>query len=472
MSARPSLTEGSILKALITISIPIILSNLLQTMYQVIDTFWVGRLSTEAVAAVSLSFPITFLLIALGGGLPIAGTVLIAQYKGKGDEKMMNHVAAQTLMMVVLVSIVLSAVGYIFSEPLMRIMGASPEVLPEAVSFVRVTFIGFVFVFAFFAFESLMRGLGEANMPMYIVLLTVILNAILDPLFIFGYGPIPATGVAGAAWATMATQATATIIGITMLMRGRSGIHLRWSDFRPDFAFIKRAFLIGFPSSIEMSTRALGMTVMTILVAGFGTLAVAAYGIGMRLLMLVFIPAMGLSIATSALVGQNIGAQKIDRAAQTNYIGSVLGFVILSIMGLALFLGAEVLARFFVPGGGEVIPMSAVFVRIMAPSFGLVGVQMIILGTLRGVGDTKASMHLALISQWVIQLPLAIGLSKFTDLHMTGIWWSFTISNVLSTAVVLYWFKKSNWRTKSLVEDEDLQRKVIDEAKIDEGALP
>ncbi len=471
MKQRPSLTEGSILRALVTISIPIILSNLLQTAYQITDTFWVGRLSAQAVAAVSLSFPITFLLIALGGGLPIAGTVLIAQYKGKGDTKMMNHVSAQTLLMVFIVSLILSGAGYLFATPIMQAMGAGPDVLPEAVSFLRVTFIGFVFVFGFFAFESLMRGLGEAKMPMYIVLLTVILNFLLDPLFIFGWGPIPAMGVSGAAMATMITQAIATVIGVGILMRGHSGIHLHLKDFKPDPAFIRKAFKIGLPSSIEQSTRALGMTAMTILVAGFGTLALAAYGIGMRLLMLVFIPAMGLSIATSALVGQNIGAGKIDRASETNRIGSILGFIILCVMGAALFLVAQPLAQFFVPEGGEAIPMSAVFVRIMAPTFGFIGLQMIVLGTLRGAGDTKASMNLTLISQWVIQFPLALVLSQFTTVGLNGIWWSFSISNVISTALVLYWFQKSDWKKKTLVEDERMQLKVSEEAAIDEGTL-
>jgi len=471
MRSSPSLTEGSILKALVTISIPIIFSNLLQTAYQITDTFWVGRLSAEAVAAISLSFPITFLLIALGGGLPIAGTVLIAQYKGKGDTKAMNHVAAQTFLMVIIVSLLLSGIGYIFSEPLMKLMGSSPEVLPEAVSFMRITFIGFVFVFGFFVFESLMRGLGEASLPMRIVMLTVLLNFVLDPLFIFGYGPVPAMGVAGAAMATTITQAIATVIGFVVLFRGTYGIHLKWSDFKPDPVFIKKAFRIGLPSSIEQSTRALGLTAMTILVAGFGTVAIAAYGIGMRMLMTVFIPAMGLSVATSTLVGQNIGAGKVERAAQTNYIGAILGFIILTVMGIALYIGAEALALFFVPEGGAAIPESAAFVRIMALTFGFIGLQMIIMGTLRGVGDTKASMNLTLISQWVIQFPLAVILSKFTSLGLSGIWWSFTISNVLSTALVLYWFKRSNWKKKSLVEEVQMQQDVAEEVRIDEGVL-
>lgn len=471
MRPSTSLTEGPIFGALIKLSIPIIMSNLLQTAYQIVDTFWVGRLNPEALAAVSLSFPINFLMIALGGGLPIAGTVLIAQFKGKGDSKAMNHVAAQTFLMVAAVSVVLSFFGFIFSEQIMRLMGAAPEVLPDAVRFLQVSFLGFIFVFGFFVFESLMRGLGEPNIPMKIVFMTVLLNFILDPLFIFGYGPVPAMGVSGAAMATLCTQAIATIAGFTILMRGKSGLHLKTEDFRPDFAFMKKAFNIGLPSSIEQSTRALGMTVITMLVAGFGTIAVGAYGIGMRLLMIVFIPAMGFSIATSALVGQNIGAGKIDRAERTNYIGSILGFVVLTFFGIVLYIVAESLARFFVPEGGAAIPESAVFVRIMSLTFGFIGLQMITLGTLRGAGDTKSSMNLTLISQWVIQLPLAIILSWYTSLGVHGIWWSFTISNLLSTGLVLLWFKRSNWRNIKLMQDVTIQKKVQEETIMDEGVV-
>jgi len=140
-------------------------------------------------------------------------------------------------------------------------------------------------------------------------------------------------------------------------------------------------------------------------------------------------------------------------------------------MGVILFFVAEPLARFFVPQGGEAIPMSVTFVRIMAFTFGFIGLQMTIMGTLRGAGDTKASMNLTLISQWLIQFPLALVLSQYTPLGLNGIWWSFTVSNLVSTALVLYWFKRSNWKQKTLLEDEQLQQKVIDEVKIDEGSL-
>src|SRR4051794_40127532 len=153
VSAR-SLTDGSIVGALVRLSLPIVMANILQVAYQLTDTFWAGQLSAEALAAVSLNFPINFLMVAIGGGLAIAGSVLIAQYKGRGDERAMNHVTAQTLIMVMSVSVVISAVGYIYSEPIMRFMGAGSDVLPAAVRFMQITFIGFVFVFGFFVYQS------------------------------------------------------------------------------------------------------------------------------------------------------------------------------------------------------------------------------------------------------------------------------------------------------------------------------
>src|SRR5258708_3603126 len=167
-----SLTEGSIVGALVRLSIPIVMANILATAYQMTDTFWVGRLSAEAVAAVTLCFPINFLMIAIGAGLPIAGSVLIAQFKGRGEERQMNHVAGQTLLMVLGVSVVLTALGYWLSEPIIRLMSNDPAVIPDAVRFLQITFIGFVFVFGFFVYQSLTRGLGVVQVPLLIVAVT------------------------------------------------------------------------------------------------------------------------------------------------------------------------------------------------------------------------------------------------------------------------------------------------------------
>jgi len=187
-------------------------------------------------------------------------------------------------------------------------MGAEPAVYAAAVSYIRISFIGMVFVFIYMVFQSLMRGVGDVKTPMYIVFGAVLLNLIFDPLFIFGYGFVPAFGVAGAAVATIGTQGLAAIIGLAILLSGRHQLHLQLNDLKLDVALFKKMFRLGLPASIEQSTRALGMTVMTFLVASFGTLTLAAYGIGSRILSFVIIPALGFSMATSTLVGQNIGA--------------------------------------------------------------------------------------------------------------------------------------------------------------------
>lgn len=459
------------MRALVRLSWPIIVANLLQSAYQVTDMFWVGRLSAQAVAAVSLSYPINFLLIAIGGGLPIAGSVLIAQYKGRGDTAAMNHVTAQTLLMVLAASLVLTGIGYAVSRPLMEFMGAAPDVLPDAVRFLRIMMLGFVFAFAFFVYQSLMRGLGEVHAPMYIVLITVLLNLVLDPLFIFGYGPVPAMGVAGAAMATLYTQALATLIGFTMLFGGRYDIHVTWRDFRPDLVFIARAFRLGLPTSVERATRALGMTVMMLLVSGFGTVVIAAYGIGIRVLTFFIIPGMGLSMATAALVGQNIGAGKLHRAERTNLISCLVAFFVPLAVGVPLFLAAEPLARFLIPEGGAAIEKGAAFIRILCFAFSFIGLQQVIAGTLWGAGNTATAMVLALVSQWVFQFPIAFVLSQCTGLGPAGIWWAHPISAVLSAVVALLWFMRGDWKRTNLLEEIDLQQRVQESARIDEGIV-
>jgi MATE family, multidrug efflux pump len=466
------LTEGPILRALLRLSIPIVVANLLQTAYQVTDTFWVGRLDAQAVAAVSLSFPINFLMIAVGGGLPIAGSVLIAQYKGRGDEQAMNHVTAQTLLMVLVVSILLTVTGYALSEPIMRFMGAAPDVLPGAVRFLQVTFLGFIFVFGFFVFQSLMRGLGEVQAPMYIVLVTVLLNLVLDPLLIFGWGPIPAWGVAGAALATVCTQALATLIGFTLLFGGRYGIRVKLPNFWPDFQFLWRAFRLGFPTSVEQGVRASGLIFMTLLVSPFGTMYVAAYGIGTRFLAFVIIPSMGLSMGTSALVGQNIGARKLDRAERTNLISCLVAFFGPLPIGILLFFFAEPAARFFMPEGGSAIEYSATFIRLIAFSFGFISVQHVISGTLRGAGNTLAAMMLSLLAQWVLKFPLAYVLSRHTSLGPAGIWWAHPIAAVLSAIVAVSWFARGDWKRTKLLDEMKLKERAHEEARIEEGITP
>ncbi len=464
-----NLTEGSILKQLIALSVPIIFANVLQTAYQLTDTFWVGRLGTVAVAAVSISFPIIFLILSLGSGLAMAGTILVAQYKGREDKNAVDYITSQTLLMVVIISVLLAIIGYVLSPFFIHLMGAEASVFSSAVSYMKISFIGMIFMFTYMVFQSLMRGVGDVKTPMYIVFGTVLLNLILDPLFIFGYGFIPAFGVAGAAVATIGTQGLAALIGIVLLLRGKHKIQLRLSDLRPDWILIKKMFKIGFPASIEQSTRALGMTVMTFLVATFGTLTLAAYGIGSRVLSFVIIPATGLSMATSTLVGQNIGAGKIERAEKITKLSALLGFIILTVVGIIIFLFAKQISVIFIPGEVETIMSSALFIKIMALTFGFIGIQMSLNGLFRGSGNTMISMVLSIVSLWVLRFPLAYLLSQYTSLAEIGLWIAFPAANIIAAIIAIAWFMKGSWKQKRISEEINLTRETTKETIIEEG---
>jgi putative MATE family efflux protein len=461
--------EGAIPRALLTLAIPIILANLLQTGYQLTDAFWVGRLGASGVAAISISFPVTFLVIALGSGLAMAGATMTAQYVGAGRQDMVNHVAAQTMLMVVITSVVFGALGFALAPALLELLGVAPEVYKGALGFLRVSFVGIIFVFMYAMFQALMRGVGQTRTPLLIVAGTVLLNFVLDPLFIFGWGPVPAQGVMGAAFATLITQALAAGLGMIIFLRGQHGIALRWKGFRPDPPYLKRAFFLGLPGSVELSTRALGLMVMSFLVSSFGTLAIATYGVGSSILQVITIPVMGVAMAVATLVGQNIGAGNIERAAHITWLGTVVSFATLTLLGGIAWLCAPWLVSFFIPHDSAVIAGGAHFIRIMCLAWGGMGIQLCIVSAFRASGNMLSAMIIAMVSQWMIQFPMAYILAKHTRLGPDGLWWSFPITNVAVALVSVAWFARGNWKTARLTEDDVEVAEVTREALIEEG---
>lgn len=462
-------TEGPVLKSIIRLATPIILANMLQTAYQLTDTFWVGRLGKTAVAAVTASFPVLFLVMALGGGFTIAGSILVAQFHGKGDRNAVNHITEQTLAVMSVVALVLAIGGILLTPYLLKAMGVETAVYAQAKDYLQWMFAGMLFGFGFMIFQSLMRGTGDVRTPLFIVAFTVLLNLVLDPLFIFGYGDFPALGVRGAALATLVTQGLSSLAGLYLLWHGKRSIYVRFKGFRPDWPLIRHMFRLGIPATVEQSTRAGGMTAMIFLVSGFGTLAMATYGIGMRITSFVIIPALGLSMATSALVGQNLGAGKSERAVRIARISFLTGFLALETAGILVMLFARPLARFFIPGEPGVIREAQIFLHIVAWSYGFIGMQMAQNGAFRGSGNPKLSMLLSILTLWVLRLPLAFLLSHYTALDMRGIWWSFPISNLVAAAVALYWFYFKPWHKRRLTREVSMQIRVGNESIIEES---
>ena len=209
--------------------------------------------------------------------------------------------------------------------------------------------------------------------------------------------------------------------------------------------------------------------VMSFLVASFGTLTIAAYGVGSTILQVVTIPAMGMSMAVSTLVGQNIGAGNIERASRITLLGTLLSFVILTVAGVVAYIFAPAIVSFFIPKDPAVIGAGAEFIRTMSLVWGCIGVQLSVVSAFRASGNMLAAMVIALVSQWMVQFPLAYVLSKHTVLHAQGLWWSFPVTNVIVAIVALCWFARGSWKTTRLTEDEKLVTKITDETIIEEG---
>ena len=466
---RQMMTEGPIIQALVKLSLPIVFANALQALYQLVDTFWVGRLGGDAVAAVSVSLPIWFTLTAAAGGLAVVGTTFVAQYMGARNETMMRHTVGQIHLLVIAASAVVSVGGYLAADPILTAMGVEPEVFGPAGDYMRIMFAGIGFQFLYFVFQSVLRGIGEVRFPLYVVTVTVVLNCFLDPILIFGYGPIPAMGVAGAAIATIATQALSGITGILALAFGWFEIRIGWRDLAPDWPFLKKAVTIGLPASLEQSMRGLSMTAMTFLVAVFGTTTLAVYGVGTRIFSFIVIPGIGLSAATAALVGQCIGADKKERAREAAAKSALLSFGFVSVIGVLTFIFAPQIVAFFVPGEPEVIAEGAYMVRLNAFFFGTLSAQQALAGAFRGAGDTMGAMMLTLVSVWFVRIPVAWFLSNHTALADRGLWWTFPITNVFGVLYAAVWFWKSRWWDKKVTETERRREETREELASERG---
>ncbi|MFC6954977.1 MATE family efflux transporter [Halorubellus litoreus] len=477
MSTRDvNLTDGDLLKPLLVLSLPIVLSQLLQVGYNLADTFWVGRLGQEAVSALSYSWPLVFLMISVAGGFTVAGTVLVAQNKGAGNDDQVNYVAGQTIAFVTIVALAFSILGYVLSPWLVDLVGATPGSVEYqlAVEYTRTIFIGVLFMFGFFIFQALLQGWGDTRTPLYLMALGVALNVLLDPFLILGFeGNVLLSwlgldglqsslyaltgfagfGVQGAALATVFSRGVGALLGFFWLFSGRVGIHLSASDLVLDWSMVKRIVSLGAPASVEQSTRALGITVLTALVAFAGDDAVAALGIGNRINSLVFLPALGLARGTETMVGQNLGTQQSGRARRAVLYSSGIVAGVLAVVGVVAYAFADPITSVFIADAPDVVALGADYLRIIGPTFLFIGVFQVVQGAFRGSGSTRLAMAFAILSLWVFRLPPAYVFQEVLGMGASGVWLAIALSNVLSMVAAVAWFARGTW-TSNVVAAE------------------
>lgn len=466
------LVGGTLLKPLLVLSLPIVLSNLLQVGYNLADTFWVGRLGQDAVTALGFAWPLVFLMISVGGGFSVAGSVLVAQHKGAGHDTETDHVAGQTLGFTFLVAAGFSAVGFVLAPTLLPLVGTVPGSVVHrlAVEYTRTIFLGVPFVFGFFIFQSLLRGWGDTRTPLYLMAFGVALNVILDPFLILGFrnnvlfealgfGGLQASlyattgfggfGVQGAAIATVIARGIGAVVGLGWLLSGRVGLHPAVRDLVPNPETVRQIVRVGAPASVEQSTRALGVTAMTALVALAATPGgVAALSIGSRLTSLVFLPAIGLARGTETAVGQNLGADQTNRAERAVFLAAGLLAVAMAAVSVVVYRYAEAIVSVFITGQGaaQVIAVGTTYLHIIAPTFAFMAVFRVVSGGFRGSGSTRTAMAFSILSLWAFRIPSAWVLIVWFGWGATGMWWGIAFSNVVTLVVAGAWFLRGTWK--------------------------
>jgi len=477
------LTSGSIGKPLFFLSMPIVVTNLFQTAYNLADTFWLGQYSTDALAAISFAFPMVFLLISLGMGISVAGSVLVAQYTGANEEREAEYAASQTVTFAAIASLALGVGGFFLVEWFLGVLGASPDVLPLATSYMEVISLGLFFMFGFFVFIALMRGYGDTITPMMVMFGSVVLNIVLDPFLIFGFEGNPlfgmlgargleasllvatdytGSGITGAAIATVFSRALALVVGLAIMFRGERGVQIHLRDMAPDLSYLRRLGRIGLPASVEGTGRALSMNLLLVIVALFPDTVVAAYGIGTRVFSVIFLPAIAVAHGVETMTGQNMGADKPDRAERATGLAATVLFGVLTAAGIVVWFTAAPIADLFTTDA-EVVEITTQFLRYVALTFGFIGVMRAYTGSFRGAGKTLTAAAISVMMLGVVRFPIAWFAAS--PLGETGIWLSFAVSNVVGATIAYAWYRRGTWRESDLTESRvDLDDPMLDSA--------
>ena len=442
------MTTGSVRGRLMLLAWPVMLSHLLQTFYNLADAFWPGKLGRQALTAPTITMHVFFIGFALAMGMGSAGTTLVSQFKGAGNEKKTTLVGGQLLLLLTGIGLVLGVAGFLLTPQILNLLQTPADSWQMTYDYMRWIFTGFPLLFIFFVYQGVSTGLGDTVGPMQVNLAAVLVNLILDPVLIFGIGPFPEMGVVGAAVATVFSRALASAIGMFRLLKGSNGMRIVFADVKPDGKMMKNIVKIGLPVSLGQLGTGLGFTFMIGIVNSFGSAVTAAFGVGNRIIHMATVPANGLSQANATAVGQNLGAGNVERAEKSSRTALLLiGMILLPVALGMFFFGADI-SRAFV-NDPEVIQLGRTMFRITTPSVFVFGFLLVLLGSFQGSGYTLPVMVLNMSRLWVLRIPAAYLLAYTAGMGPLGIWWSMFISNTVITIAGWLWFSKGTWKTRA-----------------------
>lgn len=446
---QEEILRGNLWKAILSLAVPVFINSFIQTMYNLTDTYWLGKLGTEQLAAINLVTPVQNIIINFGSGITVAGSVLIAQYIGAGEKQAARSIANQIFVCAMGFALVCAALCFLFTPSIVRWLGADGETYRHAVVYLRVVLWDMPFLFMVNIFSAVHQSQGDAVSPMFLNLLGIVLNMILDPALIVLFG----MGVAGAALATVFAKLVPAAVAFYLLAKSSDDVALDRKYMRLEREGVGLILRIGLPTAIGGSTMQLGFLLMSRNVYVYGTQAMAAYGIGNKVNSLVTLPTNGIGSAVSTIVGQNMGAGRIDRARKGYLIAMGISVVFLLVGGGILSLApiSTAVVGIFSEDPG-VIAMAADFLSIMAFWCFANGVYNATTGLFNGTGHTEVTMAISATRLWVFRFVTLWFCESVLKLGVRSVWYSVVVSNGIS-AVILYilyltgiW-KKSKIRT-------------------------
>jgi putative MATE family efflux protein len=445
-----NLTEGNSGSLIFKFAIPMLIGNVFQQLYNVVDSIIVGRyIGKQALAAVGASFPLIFMLISFVVGVAMGTTIIVSQYFGARDIKMVKRSIETMYIFLFFASILVTILGITLSGPIFRLINLPEDVMPQAITYFNVYLTGTVFFFGFNGISSVLRGLGDSKTPLYFLIISTVINAILVWLFVAIFN----WGVAGSAWATVIAQAGAFFTGIIYLNRTHEIVKLNSLKLVFDKTIFRKSLMIGLPTGLQQTFVSMGMLALTRIVNGFGTDVIAAYSVAMRLDSLAGMPAMNFGAALSTFVGQNLGANKPERVKQgfkaTLRMSGALAFL----TSLLVIIFRQHLMHLFTDDSA-VIEIGSEYLVIVSSFYVFFSAMFVIGGVMRGAGDTLIPMFITLFSLWVIRIPAAWILSRFFGVH--GIWWSIPVAWFIGMSLSYLYYLKGNWKTKVIVRQRPL----------------
>lgn len=444
MNKQHDFTEGSIFRHLIFFSGPIMLTNLLQVSYQFVDSLWIGNLlGATALGAVAVSGVIVFTLLSFVIGLNNAALAILSQQKGKGDEVGLKNYINAFVVTLAILSLVLGLFGFLASERLLMILGTPAEMMADAKVYLQINFIGILFLFGYNFISTVLRALGDSKTPLRFAFIAVLLNVVLDPLFISGFN----WGIFGAGFATVFAQGFAFLYGIYYVLK-RDLVPFQRPKL-PLWSEVKLILHLGIPSGLQMSVISAGSAAIMSVVTSLGGSVVAGFGAAQRLDSILMLPAQALSTAVGSMAGQNIGVKNWRRVNDVARYGLIYNFSIMMIVGLIVLLFAEYGIRLFI-AEEDAVSFGTMYLRIMAFCFPFLGVNFILNGIVRASGAMYQVLALNIISFWILRYPLTyISAALFGEVGIAiGMGSSFIISSILSGLYFVY----GKWRTRDIFQ--------------------